>query len=84
MEKYVVYDGVNDENIYCDTEAEALGILQEIINDGVEDGYPEGLEWIEGVEDSWVAEITYEIKMIEDENDIKDNKKHYKMIIQEV
>ena len=60
QEKYICYDGVDGKIYYCDDKEEAEKKLKELIKNGIEDG-----EWLEGVEDSFVAEIKLKIKPLE-------------------
>lgn len=53
---YICYDGVDMDITYHTTQEEAIASLNESIKLGLD-----GNEWMNGVEDSFVAEITHKI-----------------------
>ena len=51
---YLVYDGVDLDVHFCDTEDEAKKKLQELISSALDDG-----EWMDDVELSCIAKLTH-------------------------
>ena len=54
---FVVWDGVDGDYAFFDTEEEAVIHLKNLIEDGLDDG-----EWMDDVEYSFIAEITHIVK----------------------
>ena len=55
--KFICYDGVDMNWKFFNTEKEALGRLNELIRNGLEDG-----EWKYDIENSFVAKISHDVK----------------------
>ena len=84
MESYVVIDGVENDIFYVKTEDEAKAKLKEIFESSIEGG-----EWMEGIENSFIAKITSvinqkEIKEPEDYSLSSGISKWYDMEIKDV
>jgi len=81
MDKYICWDGVDMEFSSHKTKREAIRKLNDLIANGLE-----GDEWMDGVEDSFVAVIINEIDKVESEpvERFDDETKFYDMNIIEV
>ena len=81
---YLVYDGVDLDVHFCDTEDEAKKKLQEIIDSSLDDGV-----WMDSVELSCIAKLTHvvskkETKTPEDDRRDSGISKWYDMTIEGV
>ena len=63
-EKWIVYDGINDDVEYVDSKKEAIEMLEEIKASG-KDYDREIVEWIDGIEHCFIAKITHTMKETE-------------------
>jgi len=57
VENFIVYDAVDMDVHYCNTEDEAKKLMQELIASSLEDG-----EWMDDVESIFIAKIMYIVK----------------------
>ena len=78
---YVCYDGVDCEITRHETEEQALEKLKELVSGNLDFD-----EWVEGIENSFVAEITHKIDCVKIENDSdddedKDDMEYFDMVI---
>ena len=81
---YVCYDGVDCEITRHKTEEQALEKLKELVSENLDFD-----EWVEGIENSFVAEITHKIDSVKIENDSddeedKDDMEYFDMVIKQV
>jgi hypothetical protein len=74
---YIFYDGVENETSYHTTEEGALNKLQDLIKISHDNN-----DWLDGIEESYVAEIKHIIRKERIEDDFNDN--IYAMIIKKV
>jgi hypothetical protein len=59
-ELYVCYDGVENECSYHESEQDAISALKVLVEESMDGG-----EWMEGIENSFVAEIKHKVNMID-------------------
>lgn len=60
-EKWVIYDAVDNNVEYVNTEEEAVKRLKELVADS-KDYNSYGVEWLENVEYCFIAKITHKLK----------------------
>jgi hypothetical protein len=61
-EKFVIYDGVDGDVSFYESEEEATEALKVLIEDSKDDG-----EWMDGIENSFIAEINHKVNMNDNE-----------------
>ena len=81
---YVCYDGVDCEITRHDTEEQALEKIKELVSASLDFG-----EWVDGIEYSFVAEITHKIDQVkiyveEDDEECRDDREYFDMVIKPI
>ena len=83
---YICYDGVDCDITYHDTEEQALEKLKKVVSESLDCG-----EWVDVVENSFVAKITHKIDQVKIEMDAGDedeeercNMEYYDMVVKAV